>query len=93
MPTKDSVVKAIRIRRHEWEEIEEKLNGMTLTEYVRSKMLEPIDHIEGVSDEALEDLKLMMEIYGGTLADVLNALEKGMDEGYIEYREGKLVFV
>lgn len=100
MPTIGSVTKTARITANDWEILKNEMQT-TFSAWVHERLNEkpvfpegtPRNHLDGVSDDQLADLDGMMKFYGCTLGDAVKALQVGMNDGTLEYRDGSLVGV
>ena len=96
MPTVGSITKTVRINPTDLVLIEGLMSDGTSWSGAIHKLCanyskKPTPSSE-FNEDTLEDLRMMMELSGGTVSDAIEALDTAMNDGLILFDDGRLIY-
>lgn len=93
MTTRNSVLKAARIREADWEILKGYIGDRTFGEFIHelAQEIESKGALTGINTGIMGDLTMMCNLYGITVNDLLTDLCDKVDKGEIRIENGKIV--
>lgn len=91
MTTRNSVLKAARIREADWEILKGYIGDRTFGEFIHELAQGIESKGAGVNTGIMRDLTMMCNLYGITVNDLLVDLCEKVDKGEIRIENGKIV--